>query len=208
MKKNLLLPLIALALFACGEVTPTTEQIPQGPQTITIDKEDRVALEAVVEEGKTYPTSGTITPFTTDGTNWTYNDLCGLPNPTYNAEYAARGVTQLKTKGAGIIANTEALVAGYKTATIKFYQTYETVQTDRLPLIKEGTSSEALENATLNEEGPVAGVAQGWIGNVSGENQFEAYEYTITYSLKDTSTYFAITTGQNAAYVLSVVFTA
>ena len=58
MKKNLLLPLIALALFACGETsTPATQTPTEAPapsvQTITIDKAKRIKYRIVLLGSRT-----------------------------------------------------------------------------------------------------------------------------------------------------------
>ena len=212
MKKNLLLPLIALALVACGGATtsagtpsetpsntPTTVA-PSRAETITIDKDDQAELKAAIEaEGESVYHASDVA-FETDGTKWAYNANCGLANAEYNSEYNSRGVFQLK-KNDGAMFNTEALVPGYTTVTVKFFATYATQDTKYLPVVSQGLAADALEAVTANEEAPVAGTDAGFIGSGS----YQAYDYTVTYTISAEATFLKIAAGAGAFYLQSVV---
>lgn len=227
MKKYLVLALSALALVACGNVTPTTAApttaapttvapttaapttVAPTSTTVTIDKDDQTELKAAIAAG----TSGTYhtdpVNFETDNTKWTYSPDAGLANAQYNAEYGARGVFQFK-KNSGSVYNSEALTAGYSKVTVKFYATYETQEEKYLPVVKEGTAADALTAVTANEAAPVTGTDAGFIGSVNSNTgvEYQAYDYTITYNVKADSTFFSIGAGAGALYLYSIVLEA
>ena len=215
MKKNLLLPLIALALFACGETsttpttTPTTEAPAPTVTTVTIDKEDQTELKAAIEAGTSTSYHTDAVNFETDGTKWAYGPDAGLPNAQYNPAYVERGAFQFKKK-TGKVYNTEALVAGYSKVTVKFYATYDSQTANYLPVVSEGTSADVLTPVTANEAAPVAGVNAGFIGstNSSTGQEYTAYDYTVTYTVDALSTYFSIGAGDGALYLYSIVLEA
>ena len=213
MKKNLLLPLIALALFACGETsTPATQTPTEAPapsvQTITIDKDDQAELKAAIEDPSNSSSvyHGSDVAFTTDGTNWKYSPDCGLANAANNAGYAEHNLFQLK-KSSGYIANTEALAPGYTKAIVSFYAVYASQATQYLPVVSEGTAADQLlavdpvtEGFEVDAEGKYVGTEAGW-----NDGSKAAYSYVFEYNLDATSTFFQIKAGSGALYLASVV---
>ena len=212
MKKNLLLPLIALALFACGETsTPATQTPTEAPapsvQTITIDKDDQTELKAAIADPSNTSSvyhAGDVA-FTTDGTNWVYSKDCGLAGSN-NAGYAEHNLFQLK-KSSGYIANTEALAPGYTKAIVTFYTTYDSQATQYLPVVSEGLAADQLlavspvtDGVEVLEDGTFPGKLAGW-----NDGSKEARLHKFEYNLDATSTFFQVKAGAGALYLESVV---
>ena len=215
MTKNLLLPLIALALFACGETTTTPggqpTETPAQVQTITIDAADQTELKAAIEaDAASTVYHSEEVAFETDGTKWAYGADAGLANASNNAGYAEHNLFQIKSSKSSsnnYIVNTEALAAGYTKATVTFYATYASQAAQYLPVVSEGAAADQLsavdpvtEGHETDAEGKYVGTPAGW-----QDGKYEANVYVFEYNLDKTSTFFKFTAGQGALYLASIV---
>ena len=217
MKKHLVLALAALALVACGNsgtptntpstpaetpttAAPTTAAPTTAPvaSTVTIDQNDQTELKAACN-GAVYHSADV--EFTSDGATWVYSPDFGLAGSN-NAEYQARNVFQVK-KSTGKLYNTTALPGGYTKATIKYYATYASQDgAGRFLTVNQGLSANPTTAAPAVESFPLSGTDAGFIGS----GTYQAYEYTVTYTLDAAATYFSFDAStQNAVYLISIV---
>ena len=176
---------------------------PKAPSAdITID---HAALASNFVEGKTYPGDFqfTLSDFVFDAMNVGQKTAEQSGGNYYNEQQCLQFSSNASTRGQGVIANFDPIIA--TKITVHWFATYSSEGSEYHPAVKIGDKASDLSTSvSCNEGSTVSGTATGGQQKGSDSKDHEVYSYTTTYNLSGKH-FFSIGAGKAAMYVKDII---